>query len=174
MRSALWILLFPILLTGAPPALAFRFVNPVEGAVITAGSEVRIELDPEGVNQLMAVLFTASVGVLKEKLDAFPPWTWRVGIPPNYVGPLTFSATGRVLGQKNGWAPHAEVTIQVILPVQPTVRPSGRLLPPDRPIAIRFPSNRGKLDHRGKPSSRPERFDEGRRGKDHHHQKNRE
>lgn len=101
-------------------ARAFRFISPADGAVVAAGSTLRIEVDPEGVDGLIAVLFTASLGILKERLDAFPPWSWTLQIPANYLGPVTFSATGRVLGQKIGWAPHAEVTVNVTVPTQLT------------------------------------------------------
>jgi hypothetical protein len=84
---------------------------------------IRLEVDPGATENLMGVLFRASLGILKERLDAFPPWTWTLQIPPQYLGTVTFSATGRVLGQKTGWAPHAEVTIHVVLPSQPTAIP---------------------------------------------------
>src|SRR5581483_6931810 len=112
-----------------------------EGAAVAAGSTVQIEVDPEGVDGLMAVLFTAS-GILQEKLDPLPPWTWTVQIPRDYAGPVTFSATGRVLGQKNGWAPHAELTIRVVLPSRPTasrrVRPPSPSEIPDRELSFRL------------------------------------
>lgn len=120
-RTAL--LLFLLLIGRPATGWGFRFTAPAEGAAVPAGSQVRVEVDPEGVDGLMAVLFTAS-GILQEKLDPFPPWNWTVQIPRDYVGPVTFSATGRVLGQKTGWAPHAEITIRVVLPSRPTALPS--------------------------------------------------
>lgn len=116
MSLALLVILFFL---GLPaPAWGFRFTAPADGAVVPAGSAIHLEVDPEGVEGLMAVLFTAS-GILQERLDAFRPWTWTVQIPRDYIGSITFSATGRVLGQKNGWAPHAEITVQVVLPSRP-------------------------------------------------------
>jgi hypothetical protein len=110
-------------------AYAFQFTSPANGTRVSAGSTIRLEVDPGKTEKLMGVLFTASLGVLRERLDAFPPWTWTLQIPPHYVGIVTFSATGRVLGQKTGWAPHAEVRIHVILPTQPTTIPY-RVMPP--------------------------------------------
>ncbi|MEW6684158.1 MAG: Ig-like domain-containing protein [Nitrospirota bacterium] len=55
------------------------------------------------------------------EVDVLPPYTWTFQVPPNYVGPLTISAIGRVLGQKTGTAPEAEVTIQVVLPANVTL-----------------------------------------------------
>jgi hypothetical protein len=111
------------LFNGNTAAWAFRFSSPADGAVVAAGSTLLLELDSEGTDQLMGVLFTASLGVLKEKLDPFPPWRWSVKIPPHYVGAITFTATGRVFGQKTGHAPHAEVRVNVILPRQPIAIP---------------------------------------------------
>ena len=129
MKNFIWAMLVWSLLNEPMPAWAFRFISPVDGEAVAAGSTLHLEVDPAGVEQLMAVLFVASVGVLKEKLDAFPPWTWTLRIPPSYAGAMTFSATGRVLGQKNGWAPYTEVRINVILPHQPASIPDS-ITPP--------------------------------------------
>ncbi|MEW6684161.1 MAG: Ig-like domain-containing protein [Nitrospirota bacterium] len=56
------------------------------------------------------------------EVDVLPPYTWTFQVPPNYVGPLTISAIGRVLGQKTGAAPEAEVTIQVLVPANVTLQ----------------------------------------------------
>lgn len=120
MRFWTGILLVWGFLNGSADAWAFRFISPADGAVVAAGSTVLLELDPEGVEGLMAVLFTGSLGILREKLDPFPPWSWSLQIPPSFVGKITFTATGRVLGQRTGWAPRAEVIIHVVLPTQPT------------------------------------------------------
>ena len=117
-KTALALLVILLFLGLPAPARGFRFNAPADGAEETVGSANHIEVDAEGVEGLMAVLFTAS-GILQERLDAFPPWTWTVQIPRDYIGSITFSATGRVLGQKSGWAPHAEITIRVVLPSRP-------------------------------------------------------
>lgn len=121
--AAVGVLLCGIVGCGPRQASAFRITSPTAGSQVEAGSTITVHLDSGGVGVLMGVLF-ASSGTGKSvdspandtELDVLPPYTWTFQVPRNYVGPLTFTAIGRVLGQKTGVAPEAEVTINVVLP----------------------------------------------------------
>ena len=98
------------------PAWAFRISSPAEGTQVEAGTTVRIVVDGSGAGFLTGVMFSASGRGMGGAYDVFPPYTWNLQIPRDFVGDLTIMAIGKVLGQKTGVAPEAEVTINVVLP----------------------------------------------------------
>jgi hypothetical protein len=55
-------------------------------------------------------------------VDVLPPFEWLVQVPQGYIGPLTFSAIGQVLGQRTGAPPEARVTVLVGLPPAVTLQ----------------------------------------------------
>lgn len=98
----------------------FSFTSPVAGTKIEAGSTVTARLDSEGAWPLIGVLFCAygkGGEVMGSDFVVVPPYRFTVQIPPEYIGPVTFYAIGRVLGQKTGEPPQAEVKINVTLPI---------------------------------------------------------
>jgi len=101
-------------------AWGFVFFNPTSGTAVDVGSTVTVSVDPQGVGPLVGILFTAygSIGgrVLGSDFIVLPPYRWTLQLPRDYVGPVTFNAMGRVLEQKTGTPPEAEITIMIKLP----------------------------------------------------------
>lgn len=95
MRTVVFLSLFFLTFLIAIPVRAFRFTEPVDGAVVSAGSEIHVRLDPGKIDPLFGVLLTISRGIVKPKLDSLLPFKWLVKIPENYTGPLTLRAIGR-------------------------------------------------------------------------------
>lgn len=106
-----------------PEAEGFRISSPQEGLRVEAGSAIQVMVDPEGAGPLVGVLFDAAGNGrgFGGDFDVLPPYEWTLNIPKEYVGPLTMSAVGQVLGQKTGQPPQAKVTIMVMLPVATTL-----------------------------------------------------
>lgn len=103
----------------------FSFSSPATGTTVEMGSTVTARLDSEGAWPLIGILFCAygkEGEVMGSDFVVVPPYRFTVQIPPEYVGPVTFYAIGRVLGQKTGEPPQAEVTINVTLPNTVTVQ----------------------------------------------------
>jgi len=107
-----------------PEAEGFRISSPQEGLKVEAGSAIQVTVDPEGAGPLVGVLFDAAGGGqgFGGDFDVLPPYTWTLKIPKEYVGSLTVSAAGQVLGQKTGQPPQAKVTIMVMLPAATTLK----------------------------------------------------
>ncbi|MFQ5779353.1 MAG: hypothetical protein ACE5J1_02500 [Nitrospiria bacterium] len=108
-------------IVGTSDVWAFRFVSPINGAVVEAGSHMAIRLDPGEAAPLFGVLFMASGGVLEAKLDSMPPYEWSIQIPKTYFGNLTLWAVGRRFKPIPN-PPRAVVRIRVIHPVHHAAR----------------------------------------------------
>jgi len=105
---------------GASHAWAFRFTSPAEGTQVEAGSTVTVRVDPEGVGVLIGVMFVANGGTMETNMGTdfvvLPPYTWSFTISKNYVGSVNVTAAGKVLGQKTGTAPMAELNLVAVVP----------------------------------------------------------
>ncbi|MEO5657202.1 MAG: Ig-like domain-containing protein [Nitrospiria bacterium] len=69
---------------------------------------------------LIGVMFVAGGGTMETNMGTdfvvLPPYTWSFAIPKHYLGPVNVTAAGRVLGQKTGTAPMAELNLVADLP----------------------------------------------------------
>ncbi len=116
MRKMGFFIFFLIVFLSPPKAYTFQFNSISDGEAVFAGSTLKVKIDPGDIAPLFGVLFTASGGVLKPRLDSLPPFDWSIEIPAHYYGPLTLWALGRRYYPAPG-TPETSVTIFVIHPV---------------------------------------------------------
>jgi len=97
----------------------FSFTSPAPNARVEAGSMVQASLDVENAESFAGVMFTAygeHGKLLGGNFVVEQPYTWTLQLPPDYTGPATITATGKVLNRKTTSPPESNVTIYVKLP----------------------------------------------------------
>lgn len=100
-------------------ASGFSITTPAPKTIVEAGSLVQTSLEPAHAGQLAGVMFIAygeKGKILGAQYLLKPPFAWALQLPPDYVGPATITATGKISGQEAAAPPEATTAIFVKLP----------------------------------------------------------
>lgn len=122
--SILVLVAFLFLVDEVVPAAsdAFSITSPLDGAVITSGSTITVQVDSSGPGEMIAVMFISSSTEIGGDFVTMPPYEWTVQIPREFIGSLTFKAIGQMLGQPKETGLEAEVRVTVALPSSVTLQ----------------------------------------------------